>query len=68
MILENNTKIKELTSLLKKEKNVKEGAEKKMKDLDQKAKQDFYAFKTDLNTKHSAEIKEKQTAIDGHVS
>tara|TARA_B110000285_G_scaffold221322_1_gene274118 strand:+ start:1502 stop:1621 length:120 start_codon:yes stop_codon:yes gene_type:complete len=39
-----------------------------MKDLDQKAKQDFYAFKTDLNTKHSAEIKEKQTAIDGHVS
>jgi len=49
---ENSSKIKELAQQNKKEKNHKEGAEKKMKEMDQKQKQDFYAFKTDINTKH----------------
>jgi len=34
--VENNTKIKELNQQLKKEKNHKDGADKKMKEMDQK--------------------------------
>jgi len=66
--VENNTKIKELNQQLKKEKNHKDGADKKMKEMDQKQKQDFYAFKTEINTKHSDEIKVKQATLDEHVS
>ena len=56
---ENSSKIKGLAQQNKKEKYHKEGAEKKMKEMDQKQKQDFYAFKTDINTKHQTLIDEK---------
>jgi hypothetical protein len=68
VISENNGKIKEISKELKKERSVKEAVEKKMKDLDQKSKQDFYAFKTEHITKTNTEIKEKQASLDEQSS